>query len=54
MSHRVADLVRRQHLDADVGNHGSGFQESDDGELPVPFPDDFEQGAFLKRVPGAA
>ncbi|MDQ0599148.1 hypothetical protein QF037_003493 [Streptomyces canus] len=48
----MAELVRRQHLDADVGYHALGFQESDDGDLPVPFPDDFEQGVFLNSFPG--
>lgn len=48
----MAELVRQQHLDADVGYHGFGFQESDDGDLPVPFPDDFTQGVFLNAFPG--
>ncbi|WP_053674002.1 hypothetical protein [Streptomyces sp. NRRL B-1140] len=48
----MAELVRQQHLDADVGYHGFGLQESDDGELPVPFPDDFKQGVFLNDFPG--
>ncbi|WP_128431660.1 hypothetical protein [Streptomyces cyaneus] len=48
----MAELVRQQHVDAHVGNHGFGFQESDDGDLPVPFPDDFEQGGFLHAFPG--
>ncbi|MFF7258675.1 hypothetical protein ACFZCL_00050 [Streptomyces sp. NPDC008159] len=48
----MAELVRRQHLDADVEYHGFAFQESDDGDLPVPFPDDFEDGVFLNAFPG--
>ncbi|GAA2768567.1 hypothetical protein GCM10010103_76090 [Streptomyces paradoxus] len=48
----MAELVRQQHLDADVGYHGFGLQESDDGDLPVPFPDDFKQGDFLNDFPG--
>jgi hypothetical protein len=48
----MAERVRQQHLDADVGYHGFGFQESDDGDLPVPFPDDFAQGVFLNAFPG--
>jgi hypothetical protein len=48
----MAELVRQQHLDADVGHHGFGLQESDDGDLPVPFPDDFKQGVFLNDFPG--
>ncbi|GAP48845.1 hypothetical protein [Streptomyces azureus] len=48
----MAELVRQQNLDADVGYHGFGFQESDDGDLPVPFPDDFAQGVFLNAFPG--
>lgn len=35
-----------------MGCHAFGFQESDDGDLPVPFPDDFEQGVFLNAFPG--
>jgi hypothetical protein len=48
----MAELVRQQHLDADVGHHGFGLQESDDGDLPLPFPDDFTQGVFLNDFPG--
>ncbi|MFF3312831.1 hypothetical protein [Streptomyces sp. NPDC002952] len=48
----MAELVRQLHLDADVGYHGFGFQESDDSDLPVPFPDDFAQGVFLNAFPG--
>ncbi|MEU6687737.1 hypothetical protein [Streptomyces sp. NPDC046832] len=48
----MAELVRQQHLDADVGYHGFGLQESDDGDLPVPFPDDFKRGVFLNSFPG--
>ncbi|MFF4258427.1 hypothetical protein ACFY1L_45290 [Streptomyces sp. NPDC001663] len=48
----LAELVRQQHLDADVEYHGFGFQESDDGDLPVPFPDDFADEVFLNAFPG--
>ncbi|GAA2656781.1 hypothetical protein [Streptomyces vastus] len=48
----MAELVRQQHVDADVEYHGFGFQESDDGDLPVPFPDDFADGVFLNAFPG--
>jgi hypothetical protein len=48
----MAELVRQQRLDADVEYHGFGFQESDDGDLPVPFPDDFAGGVFLNAFPG--
>lgn len=48
----MAELVRQQHLDVDVAYHGFGLQESDDGDLPVPFPDDFTHGAFLNDFPG--
>jgi hypothetical protein len=48
----MAVLVRQQHLDADVEYHGFGFQESDDADLPVPFPDDFADGVFLNAFPG--
>ncbi|MCX5008714.1 hypothetical protein OHB05_40015 [Streptomyces sp. NBC_00638] len=48
----MPELVRQQHLDAHVGHHGFGFQESDDGDLPVPFPDDFAGGVFLNAFPG--
>ncbi|MFD5952005.1 hypothetical protein ACFWAZ_39045 [Streptomyces collinus] len=48
----MAELVRQQHVAADVAYHGFGFQESDDGDLPVPFPDDFKQGVFLNDFPG--
>ncbi|MCX4993323.1 MULTISPECIES: hypothetical protein [unclassified Streptomyces] len=48
----MAELVRQQHLDADVGYHGFGFQESDDGDILVPFPDDFADEVFLNAFPG--
>jgi hypothetical protein len=48
----MAELVRQQHLHADVDYHGFGLQESDDADLPVPFPDDFARGAFLNAFPG--
>lgn len=48
----MAELVRQQNLDADVEYHGFGFQESDDADLPIPFPDDFAGGVFLNAFPG--
>ncbi|MGW7053588.1 hypothetical protein [Streptomyces sp. NPDC054887] len=48
----MAQLVRRQHLDAYVGYFAFGLQDSDDAALPVPFPDDLSRGAFLGTHPG--
>ena len=48
----MAELVRRQDVDAYVGFHAFGLQESDDADLPVPFPDDFNPHAFLSNHPG--
>ncbi|MFJ9806554.1 hypothetical protein [Streptomyces wuyuanensis] len=48
----MAQLVRHQRVDAYVGYHAFGLQESDDADLPVPFPDDFGFGAFLSAHPG--
>jgi hypothetical protein len=48
----VAELIRQQQLDADVGYHSFCFQESDDGDLPVPYPDDSVFGQFLNTFPG--
>lgn len=48
----MAQLVRQQRVNADVGYHAFALQESDDGELPVPFPDDYEGGVFLNGFPG--
>ncbi|MGW3852696.1 hypothetical protein [Streptomyces fagopyri] len=48
----MAELVRRQHVDAYVGYHAFGLQESDDADLPVPFPDDFDFDVFLGAHPG--
>ncbi len=48
----MAQLVRQQRVDAYVGHHAFGLQESDDGELPMPFPDDYESGVFLNGFPG--
>lgn len=33
-------------------HHAFGFQESDDGDLPMPFPDEFAFGVFLSTYPG--
>ncbi|MGW3157574.1 hypothetical protein [Streptomyces sp. NPDC001089] len=48
----MAELVRRQHVDAYVGYHAFGLQDGDDADLPVPFPDDFDFGVFLGAHPG--
>ncbi|PLW65314.1 hypothetical protein C0036_27190 [Streptomyces sp. DJ] len=48
----MASLEQRLHVEADVGYHAFALQESDDAELPVPFPDDFRQGLFLNSFPG--
>ncbi|WP_432066869.1 hypothetical protein [Streptomyces sp. C10-9-1] len=48
----MARLVRRQRVSAYVGYHVFGLQDSDDGELPVPFPDDVDASAFLGVHPG--
>ncbi|MEV5802331.1 hypothetical protein [Streptomyces collinus] len=48
----MAELVHKQHIDADVGYNAFGLQESDDADLPVPFPDDFDYAAFLSTHPG--
>jgi hypothetical protein len=48
----MAELLLQQHLSADVGYHAFGLQESDDAELPVPFPDGFARGVFLNAFPG--
>lgn len=48
----VAQVVRRQRVSAYVGYYAFGLQESDDAELPVPFPDDFRRDAFLGVHPG--
>ncbi|MFI1472228.1 hypothetical protein [Streptomyces wuyuanensis] len=48
----MAQLVRQQQVDAYVGYHAFGLQESDDADLPVPFPDEFDFGAFLSARPG--
>ncbi|WP_432042503.1 hypothetical protein [Streptomyces cadmiisoli] len=48
----MAEVIRRQHIDADVEHHGFGFQESDDADVPVPFPDDFTDREFLNPFPG--
>ncbi|MFF8636015.1 hypothetical protein ACF052_17690 [Streptomyces pilosus] len=48
----MAQLVRQQRVDAYVGYHAFGLQESDDADLPVPFPDDFDNSSFLSTHPG--
>lgn len=48
----VAQLMRQQRVDAYVGYHAFGLQESDDADLAVPCPDDFDTSAFLSTHPG--
>ncbi|UUU35829.1 hypothetical protein JIX56_41620 [Streptomyces sp. CA-210063] len=48
----MAKLVRQQQVDAYVGFHAFGLQESDDTDLPVSFPDDFDFDVFLSTHPG--
>ncbi|MFJ7905329.1 hypothetical protein ACIQ6V_33490 [Streptomyces sp. NPDC096198] len=48
----MAQLVRRQRVSAYVGYCAFGLQESDDADLPVPFPDDFHRDVFLGTHPG--
>lgn len=48
----MARLVRRQRLSVHVGYHVFGLQDSDDGGLPVPFPDGVDVNAFLGVHPG--
>lgn len=48
----MAKLVRQQAVDAFVGFYAFGLQESDDADLPVPFPDDFNFDVFLNTHPG--
>lgn len=43
----VAEVVREQQVEAYVGHYAFGLQESDDADLPVPFPDDFDHNVFL-------
>ncbi|MER6499230.1 hypothetical protein ABT218_07515 [Streptomyces sp. NPDC001455] len=48
----MAQIVRQQHVEAYVGYHAFGLQESDDADLPVAFPDEFDFGVFLSAHPG--
>lgn len=48
----MAHLIRQYEIDAAVAYHGFCFQESDDGDVPVPFPDDYRFGMFLNAFPG--
>ncbi|MFJ8197151.1 hypothetical protein [Streptomyces sp. NPDC096152] len=48
----MAQLVRQQRVGAYVGYYAFGLQESDDADLPVPFPDEFDTGVFLSTHPG--
>ncbi|MFE1442307.1 hypothetical protein [Streptomyces sp. NPDC058739] len=48
----MARLVRQQRVHAFVGYFSFGRQESDDADLPVPFPDDFHSDGFLGTHPG--
>ncbi|THA77730.1 hypothetical protein E6R60_09480 [Streptomyces sp. A0642] len=48
----MAQVVRRQRVSAYVGYHAFGLQESNDGDLPVPFPDAFQRNALISTHPG--
>ncbi|MFI9630528.1 hypothetical protein [Streptomyces sp. NPDC052042] len=48
----MAQIVRQQRVEAYVGYHAFGLQESDDADLPVAFPDEFDFGVFLSTHPG--
>ncbi|MFJ3222094.1 hypothetical protein ACIPJS_01820 [Streptomyces sp. NPDC086783] len=48
----MAELVRKQSVSANVGFFAFGLQESDDADLPVPFPDDFHRDGFVGTHPG--
>jgi hypothetical protein len=48
----VTELVQRVQFDADVGYHSFCLQESDDADLPVPYPDETVFGQFLTAFPG--
>ncbi|MFD8638301.1 hypothetical protein [Streptomyces sp. NPDC059533] len=45
----MAALLQQDLLDVEVAFRGFGFQESDDGAVPVPFGDGYERGVFLKE-----
>ncbi|OEJ36154.1 hypothetical protein AR457_33685 [Streptomyces agglomeratus] len=48
----MAQVVRRQRVNAYLGYFAFGLQDSDDAALPVPFPDDFARGVFVGSHPG--
>jgi hypothetical protein len=48
----VAQIVRRQRVSSYVAFHAFALQESDDADLPVPFPDEFPRHAFIGTHPG--
>ncbi|MGW0554126.1 hypothetical protein ACWDZ6_08010 [Streptomyces sp. NPDC002926] len=48
----MAELVRRLRFSADVGCHSFCLQESDDVDLPVPYPEESVFGQFLTSFPG--
>ncbi|MFD7306336.1 hypothetical protein ACFV83_36425, partial [Streptomyces pharetrae] len=48
----VAQMVRRQRVSAYVAFHAFALQESDDADLPVPFPDEFPRHSFIGTHPG--
>ncbi|OEJ29898.1 hypothetical protein AS594_33540 [Streptomyces agglomeratus] len=48
----MAQVVRRQRVNAYLGYFAFGLQDSDDAALPVSFPDDFARGVFVGSHPG--
>ncbi len=49
----MAQVVRQQLVEAYVGYHAFGLQESDDADLPVAFPDEFDFSVTLAESGGS-
>ncbi|MFD0413732.1 hypothetical protein [Streptomyces sp. NPDC127108] len=48
----MAELISREVVRVPVDYYGLAVEDWDDSQVPVPFPEDWEQGPFLTAHPG--
>ncbi|GHC73197.1 hypothetical protein [Streptomyces flavofungini] len=48
----MAELISREGVPVEVDYYGLAVEDWDDSQIPVPFPEDWEQGPFLTTHPG--
>ncbi|MFD9904496.1 hypothetical protein [Streptomyces sp. NPDC059063] len=48
----MAELISREEVPVEVDFYGLALEDWDDSQVPIPFPEDWEQGPFLTAHPG--